>query len=633
MSSDEPCEKVIISAACGNEANEEEEEKKQESSSSSSTAAAKQNHHQVKLTRKSPYVTGGGSILKGTPKPVVVVKSKPPTLPQPPAAPHAAEKPKLPEKPKLLLKKKVPSHNKSPVPTPRKTTNNNNDKLVVAECYSMEADTQNEVIFEVNATRPKEHDDEEKEEEKEAKNRCKNKEETLAQIRKSLTLNERRPSTKRNPAPRPPTTTTTTTATTTAATSTMNDDQSLLNHHQQQQPEQQQGKTSVHRNSSLHHQQQPQQQQQQQQQQQHVKKAVQFNPDITVAPRHLPPSTYALPFTRQQLAYNSWITHNNINNSNSINVTDSGRVIESSFTGQPIQMLPEDLTPVSLSRHPDSAHRRKSALVVPVAGVGVGVGGVTPVDDEVRRWTEKKRSKSVQPRGSEIDEIMGSSKTKTKSKLSFPLMIGGNSSSNNNGSNNNGNQEPAIKRHSRVELYEADRRQISQRNRFSFSKMLRQFSSLSSSSNNSPLTPSSGSTPSTSSNGERVSVMDEEHRREILERERVKIRPNTALAPSVVEVEVVPIRPNPPAGHVTYQKHKQPPKATKSILKTRVEYQDSKDSGHETSSIHTDNSDSSGIIEHESSSSSASSTTSSSQVRACSGAHYMELISCKHCPE
>lgn len=115
----------------------------------------------VKLTRKSPYVTT--SILKGTPKPVVIVKNKPPTG-------LNTAKPKVPEKPKVLLSKSF-SHNKSPVAAPRLNRLNvkNEQKLdevvtvsdnstievksVLAECYSAEADVQNEVIFEVNATK------------------------------------------------------------------------------------------------------------------------------------------------------------------------------------------------------------------------------------------------------------------------------------------------------------------------------------------------------------------------------------------------------------------------------------------------------------------------------------------------
>ncbi len=73
---------------------------------------------------------------------------------------------------------------------------------------------------------------------------------------------------------------------------------------------------------------------------------------------------------------------------------------------------------------------------------------------------------------------------------------------------------------------------------------------------------------------------------------------------------MVPIRPNAPVNNNNnsishYEKHKLAPGmrkvgasvATKSILKAKVEYSDSKDSGHETSSIHTDNSDNSSSCE------------------------------------
>jgi hypothetical protein len=75
------------------------------------------------------------------------------------------------------------------------------------------------------------------------------------------------------------------------------------------------------------------------------------------------------------------------------------------------------------------------------------------VDDEVRRWTEKKqkqRSKSV-PRGSELDEMMGSCKqTKSASKLFPPISVSVASSAN------------SVRRQSRVELYEAERKQLQQ---------------------------------------------------------------------------------------------------------------------------------------------------------------------------
>eukprot|EP00094_Tigriopus_californicus_P003149 TCALIF_03031-PA protein Name:"Protein of unknown function" AED:0.08 eAED:0.27 QI:0/0.25/0.2/0.8/0.75/0.4/5/0/1414 len=272
----------------------------------------------------------------------------------------------------------------------------------------------------------------------------------------------------------------------------------------------------------------------------------------------------------------------------------SSVVIESSFTGQPIQMM----TRSSLKRSPHNVpltsqqqqkqqqqqqqqqqhlhqqqhnhqqHQQQQPSTPqqphyppPVMMLTSGPGR----DDEVRRWTEKKkRSKSV-PRGSEIDELMGSSKTKPKTRL---FMVGSSS-------------PPTIRRQSRVELYEADRR-MQKKNKFSFTKLLKQFKNV----NQIEESPAQ-------------QFMDEEHGREIIEREMSKLKP-TIIHPIDFQngspVEVVPIRPNP--GHV-FEKHKSagvrkgasPVKSSMGAVKAKVEYTDSKDSGHETSSNHTDNSD------------------------------------------
>lgn len=266
----------------------------------------------------------------------------------------------------------------------------------------------------------------------------------------------------------------------------------------------------------------------------------------------------------------------------------SSVVIESSFTGQPIQMMtrsslkrsPHNLPPQSqqhqknqqqhlLQQHhnghqppqPQPSQPQQPHYPPPVMMLTSGPGR----DDEVRRWTEKKkRSKSV-PRGSEIDELMGSSKTKPKTRL---FMVGSSS-------------PPAIRRQSRVELYEADRR-MQKKNKFSFTKLLKQFKNV----NQVEESPAQ-------------QFMDEEHGREIIEREMNKLKP-TIIHPIDFQngspVEVVPIRPNP--GHV-FEKHKgagvrkgtSAVKSSMGAVKTKVEYTDSKDSGHETSSNHTDNSD------------------------------------------
>ena len=140
----------------------------------------------VKLMRRTSSNSPGSTILKGTPKPVVVVKSKQ-AAPAPPLP--AKEKPKIPAKPKILLTpQKAKNVNAAPATTttttpvaaPRRGPSfNRKDQApaanpagqaipdsaseyvsLAAECYSTQADAQNEVIFEVNATRVKEEEDE-----------------------------------------------------------------------------------------------------------------------------------------------------------------------------------------------------------------------------------------------------------------------------------------------------------------------------------------------------------------------------------------------------------------------------------------------------------------------------------------
>ena len=151
------------------------------------------------------------------------------------------------------------------------------------------------------------------------------------------------------------------------------------------------------------------------------------------------------------------------------------------------------------------------------------------VDDELRKWTEKKkkRSKSL-PRGSEIDEIVGSSKTKSTNSRFFQtsgiqaaqhLMTTVTGVSNSPSST-------SIRRHSRVELYENDRKQQrKQAAKFSLKKFFKlgivgnpyemQF-------------PSSHSTDTSPYHGSKcdnqVQFLDKEHEREIVERERSKAK-------------------------------------------------------------------------------------------------------------
>ena len=152
------------------------------------------------------------------------------------------------------------------------------------------------------------------------------------------------------------------------------------------------------------------------------------------------------------------------------------------------------------------------------------------VDDELRKWTEKKkkRSKSL-PRGSEIDEIVGSSKTKSNNSRFFPssgyqaahnlmtTVTGG-------GSNNTSSSSTSIRRHSRVELYENDRKQQrKQAAKFSLKKFFKlgivgtemQF----------PSTNSTDTSPYHGSNRDnQVQFLDKEHEREIVEREQSKAK-------------------------------------------------------------------------------------------------------------
>ena len=95
--------------------------------------------------------------------------------------------------------------------------------------------------------------------------------------------------------------------------------------------------------------------------------------------------------------------------------------------------------------------------------------------------------------------------------------------------------------------------------------------------------------------------MDKDHEREILERDRSRLKPEI-LHPLDLQsggVEVVTITPKSQT-HALYEKNQKAPVVkSKSIMKKLEE--SSKDSGHETSSIHTENS------ENESSDSSATS--------------------------
>ena len=302
-----------------------------------------------------------------------------------------------------------------------------------------------------------------------------------------------------------------------------------------------------------------------------VKNRVQFSPETT---------TVTLPPTEDRnllpISYNRWISRG------------PADVIESSFTGQPINVTrPPPLVPVVQS----SSHPKRP--------VPVTYAPMPQVDDEVRRWTEKKqkqRSKSL-PRGSEIDEMMGSSKqTKSGSKLFPPISVPTVATASN------------VRRQSRVELYEAERKQIQQQLQQQHRKgkfSLKKFFKLNLVSNPygiqfAPTTNESPKSPNTSQ-----PFMDKEHEREILEREKNRLRPEI-IHPIDLQsagVEVVCITPR-GQQQQHFEKNQQRPNssnksgsasACKSLTaaKSKLDYVDSKDSGHETSSIQTENSENS----------------------------------------
>ena len=306
-----------------------------------------------------------------------------------------------------------------------------------------------------------------------------------------------------------------------------------------------------------------------------VKNRVQFSPEtMTVT---LPPTEER---NIQPISYNRWMGR------------APGDVVESSFTGQPINVPRPPLVPVVIAQ--GSAPSTHPKRPVPVT-----YAPMPQVEDEVRRWTEKKnkqRSKSL-PRGSEIDEIIGSSKmTKSGSKLFS------NSSSNSSVTSLN-----PVRRQSRVELYENERKQLQQqlqqqqrKGKFSLKKFFKIGLSHNPYGIQFPPGESSKSPPASSqasSNAPAHQFLDKEHEREILERERSRLRPEI-LHPIDLQsagVEVVCITPrgqhfekNQRASNVNKAG---PCKSMTSSAKGKVEYSDSKDSGHETSSIHTENSE------------------------------------------
>jgi len=258
-------------------------------------------------------------------------------------------------------------------------------------------------------------------------------------------------------------------------------------------------------------------------------RTVQFSPEtVTVTV----PSANAVP---KMISYNRWMGKS------------QNPYLESSFTGQPITMYPP------------------GAISPPMKKPGVAYAPAPIVDDGPRKWTEKKnkwRSKST-PRSTEIDEIIGSSKTKTPNRLGIFAP----------------SSPQPIKRQSRVEIYESEKK-LQKKGKFSLKKLFKL-----------------QGVPDAMEDNTDNKFIDKEHEREILERQKVKVRPEIIHPLDLLNggVEVVKITPkNSLKGH--YEKHKNSKSAEKSAVKRHADLKakldsDSKDSGHDTSSIHTETSE------------------------------------------
>ena len=246
------------------------------------------------------------------------------------------------------------------------------------------------------------------------------------------------------------------------------------------------------------------------------------------------------------ISYNSWVGkyHNHH--------------LQSSFTGQPITMYPPGVVGPQMKKP------------------GLGYAHTPVVDEGPRKWTEKKgkwRSKST-PRSSEIDEIMGSSKTKAQNRLTIFTP----------------SSPQPIKRQSRVEIYESEKSRVVQQKqkapaKFSLKKLFK-------------IQPDGDS----AEEGHHKLTIDKEHEREIVERKGVKARPEIIHPLDLMNsgVEVVKITPkNSVKGHYDKQKSRSSLSLAENFnVKNQVDLKasarsdsDSKDSGHDTASIHTETSE------------------------------------------
>ena len=280
-------------------------------------------------------------------------------------------------------------------------------------------------------------------------------------------------------------------------------------------------------------------------------RTVQFSPETVTVTL---PSTGSGGQTGQKvMTYNNWM------------VKYQNHYLESSFTGQPITMYPPGVMGPGMKKP------------------GLGYSQPPIVDDGPRKWTEKKnkwRSKST-PRSSEIDEIIGSSKTKSQNKLAIFMPS---------------SSPGPIRRQSRVEIYESEKKNLvgKKSGKFSLRKLFK-IQGL----------------PDGLDDNVDVKFLDRDHEREILERQqKTKLRPEIIHPLDLLNsgVEVVKITPKVQGKSENLSSSKlseiSPVKIdadTKPGLATKFN-SDCKDSGHDTASIQTETSEEATSISNEESS-------------------------------
>ena len=149
-------------------------------------------------------------------------------------------------------------------------------------------------------------------------------------------------------------------------------------------------------------------------------------------------------------------------------------------------------------------------------------------DDEVRKWTEKKKRSKSLPRGSEIDEIVGSSKTKSSNSRFFQapgIQAAQNLMTTVTGVSNSSSSTTSVRRHSRVELYENDRKQQrKQAAKFSLKKFFKMGLVNNSYGMQFPSVRPTDTSPHSNKCENQVQFLDKEHEREIVEREQSKAK-------------------------------------------------------------------------------------------------------------